>query len=105
MTRFYSKDLGLPCQVMKVVYQISDSVDDEECIWISDTEKNKTDEEQSTCTEKSEQECRDRLLEVIDSELDNPDDYVLENNIINKIKKQRKLVKRRKKRFFAVKKA
>lgn len=75
-----------------------------ECIWISDTEENKTDEEQSTCIEKSEQECRDGLLEVIDSESNNPDDYVLED-IINKIKKQRKLVKRRKKRFFPVKKA
>ena len=40
---------------------------------------------------------------MADSESDNPDDYV-SDDIMNKIKKQRKLIRRRKERFFTVKK-
>lgn len=72
-------------------------VDDVECIWISDSEEDEFGEEGT------KQEYGNDLLEVTDSESDNPDDYV-SDDIINKIKKQRKLIRRRKKRFFTVKK-
>jgi hypothetical protein len=86
---------------MREIKVTNSDADDAECIWIADNEEDKIGEKDFK--QGSKQEGCNELFEVTDSESDNPDDYI-SDDVIAKIKKQQKLIKRRKKRFFTMKK-